>query len=172
MSVWIVETGLQSDGPPGGRSSSGGGFTDVCAYFWVKKGSRLGRDCVLLSCCLATSKSNPTQPNHTHTHTHTLCIDHTLTCMYTCTDLICVYLCIFIRAHQHKCTLLFCPLGESLEYLSTDWGMWCGDHCCVFQNHDYFLSCLRRKSERTPPHPARPPLSESCCVSADAFMCA
>lgn len=44
----------------------------------------------------------------------------------------------------------------------------CGDHCCVFENHDYFLSCLRRKSKRTPTLSLR----ELLCVCRCIHVCA
>lgn len=132
---------------------------------WVGKGSRLGQR--VLYPCQAAANSQP--------HTHTLSIDHTLIClyvrmcMYTCTHwhvYTFVYLCVLISINAHgcvfMCTFLF---WERVWNISAQIRECCGDHCCVFQNHDYFLSCLRRKSKLYPPPP--PPhlsLRELLCV--------
>lgn len=60
--------------------------------------------------------------------------------------------------HTVVCTFQF---WERVWNISAQIRECCGDHCCVFQNHDYFLSCLRRKSRLTPSSFS---LSELLCV--------
>lgn len=85
-------------------------------------------------------------------------------CMYTCIHWYVytfVYLCALISINAHGCVFM-CAflLGERVWNISAQISECCGDHCCVFQNHDYFLSCLRRKSR------------ELCvCVFVRATLC-
>lgn len=133
----------------------------------VGKGSELGKrflyswlaGYVFLPRCLAAASSHPPQPKHIHTPQ--ICMDHTLIClyihicMYTCIHWhVCtfVYLCVLISINAPGCVFMCAFLfWEKVWNISAQIRECCRDHCCVFQNHDYFLSCLCRKSKPTPP---------------------
>lgn len=146
------------------------GHRPVCVYIWVREGSRLGQkvlyswlaDSVFLPHCLAAAKSHPLQPtSHTKTHTDSrdfygsyLDMFVHIYCMYTCIHWYVytfVYLCVLISINAHGCVFMCAFLfWERVWNISAQIRECCGDHCCVFQNHDYFLSCLRRKSKLHP----------------------
>lgn len=54
-----------------------------------------------------------------------------------------VYLCVLISINAHGCVFM-CAflLREKVWNISAQISECCGDQCCVFQNHDYFLHYL------------------------------
>lgn len=74
--------------------------------------------------------------------------------MYTCIHWYVysfVYLCMLISINAHGCVFMCAFLfWERVWNISAQIRECCGDHCCVFQNHDYFLSCLCHKSNLYP----------------------
>lgn len=144
VSVWAVVSARQARirTGPGAAQCQGGGSQMcvhvrfcVCIFRWENAVDRAGGFCifaelisVFLPCCF-TEANSPCSP-HTNTRVQDLCgsyLDvflHMHAYVYI-HSLVCVYLCIFMCAHQHKCTRLcvyvcFSVPGESLEYLSTD----------------------------------------------------
>lgn len=80
-----------------------------------------------------------------------------------------VYLCVLIRINAYDCVFM-------CVFLFWEW-VWnssarirecCGDHCCVLQNHDYFLSCIRCKSCLTRP---RALFKRAVCQCVPADLC-
>lgn len=167
LSCGLGQAWLHQDRPRG-CSLSGGWVTGarVCVCILVGIGRYIGLETsVLLKSCLAVAYSHRAKLKLlTHTPTPTniqeLCVDHSLIClyiqmcMYTCVHWhvwTFVYLCVLISINAHgyvfMCAFLF---WERVWNISAQIREHCRGHCCVFQNHDYFLSCLRRKSKLTP----------------------
>lgn len=54
-----------------------------------------------------------------------------------------VYLCVLISINAHGCVFMCAFLfREKVWNISAQISECCGDQCCVFQNHDYFLHYL------------------------------
>lgn len=72
-------------------------------------------------------------------------------CVYTCIHwhvYSFVYLCMLISINAHGCVFMCAFLfWERVWNISAQIRECCREHCCVFQNHDYFLSCLCHKSK-------------------------
>lgn len=84
-------------------------------------------------------------------------------CMYTCIHwhvYTFVYLYVLVSLNAHSCVFMSAFLfWERVWNISAQIRERCGGRCYVFENHDYFLSCLRRKSKLY-----SPPSKRSVCM--------